>query len=645
MSKTAQRATARMGAMAGGLGAALVASLVAAPSALAAKTPPAGGAAIGQVIIATTGAMVATAGLLAVVIGHRSGRLAPMKRLVDFSERVSGMPAWSAMPLAMLGGTLMIAVFGMYWDISIHLDKGRDPGPLANAAHYFILVGLFGVLFSGVMAMALPLEKPSRSSIRLPNGWQAPLGGLIITICGSISLLAFPLDDIWHRIFGQDVTLWGPTHLLLFGGAAFSVIGAWILHREGKSASLKEPPRVDKPIFIARYREPMLAGAFLIGLSTFQGEYDFAVPQFRLVFHPMLLMIAAGVGLVAARLRLGRGGALKAALFFILIRGGLALIVGGALPHTTPKFPLYLAEALVVEAVALRFPRGRPITFGLVAGVGIGTIGLAAEWAWSHIFWTISWPSSLFPEGAILGLLGALAGGVLGGFVGRSLSGGAPRERMPRIVVPAAAALIAVLVAYGLQMPGPSKPAPTVTATLTDVKPKPKREVNMTVRVNPPSTAKDAHWFDATAWQGGGSVVSKLEPTGRPGEYRTAKPLPVYGQWKSTIRLEKDDHVWGAAVYFPSDPAIPAPAVPAKQQFTRPFEQDKKLLQREQKAGTSGILTTIAYTVVLIVALVMFGLLAWGLVRLSKTLREGEPQPPAPDAPSQRPRESATAGA
>jgi hypothetical protein len=623
---------------------ALATTLVAAPAALAASTPPAGGAEIGQVIIATAGAMVATAGLLAVVIGHRSGRLAPMKKLVAFSERVSGMPAWSAMPLAILGGTLGIAVYGMYWDISIHLDKGRDPGPLANAAHYFILVGLFGVLCAGVMALALPLEKPSRSAVRLPNGWQAPLGGLIITICGSISLLAFPLDDIWHRIFGQDVTLWGPTHLLLFGGAAFSVIGAWILHREGKSASLGEPPPdVKKPIFIARYREPLLAGAFLVGLSTFQGEYDFAVPQFRLVFHPMLLMLAAGTALVAARLRLGRGGALKAVLVFLVIRGTIALIVGPILGHTTPKFPLYLVEALVVEAVALRFPRGRPIAFGALAGVGIGTIGLAGEWLWSHIFWTIQWTSALFPEAAIIGFIAAIVGGVLGGFVGRSLSGGAPRERVPAIVIPAAAAAVAVLVAYGLQMSEPPKPAPTVTATLTDAKPKPKREVNATVKVNPPDTAKNAHWFNVTAWQGGGSVVSKLKPTGTPGEYKTTKPVPAYGNWKSTIRLEKgsglDGHVWGAALYFPSDPAIPAPAVPAKPQFTRPFQQDKKLLQREQKAGTSGILTSIAYTVVLAVGLLMFGLLAWGLVRMSKELRAGAPQPPAEDAPSQKPRE------
>ena len=42
---------------------------------------------------------------------------------------------------------------------------------------------------------------------------------LLLTACGAFSLIGFPLDDVWHRLFGQDVTLWGPTHLMLIGGA------------------------------------------------------------------------------------------------------------------------------------------------------------------------------------------------------------------------------------------------------------------------------------------------------------------------------------------------------------------------------------------------------------------------------------------
>ena len=55
-------------------------------------------------------------------------------------------------------------------------------------------------------------------------------------------------------------------------------------------------------------------GGILIGLSVFQIEFDFGVPQFRQVFEPMLIAAAAAFGLVAARIMLGRGAAIIAAL-------------------------------------------------------------------------------------------------------------------------------------------------------------------------------------------------------------------------------------------------------------------------------------------------------------------------------------------
>src|SRR5919202_468585 len=285
---------------------------------LAAGDPPAGGAAIGQVIGATAGAMVATAVLMWIIAAHRSGRIKWVGRLAALAERHTGLPGWASLPSALIGGSLLIAVFGMYWDISIHIDEGRDPGPLANPAHYFILVGLFGVFFCGIVSIALAKEKPSDVSTRLADGWWAPLGALMILVCGTVSLFAFPLDDIWHRLFGQDVTLWGPTHLLLFGGASFSILGVWVLQVEAARARGGDVP---SKTWIHKFRDVSLAGALLIGMSTFQGEFDFGVPQFRLVWNPVLTALAAGLARVAARLRLGRGGALAGALFFIGLRG------------------------------------------------------------------------------------------------------------------------------------------------------------------------------------------------------------------------------------------------------------------------------------------------------------------------------------
>ena len=58
-----------------------------------------------------------------------------------------------------------------------------------------------------------------------------------------------------------------------------------------------------------------LPGALLLGLSTFQAEFDFGVPQFRMVFQPMLIMLAAGVAAGGgADLARPRGGARRGAV-------------------------------------------------------------------------------------------------------------------------------------------------------------------------------------------------------------------------------------------------------------------------------------------------------------------------------------------
>src|SRR3954449_8461804 len=198
---------------------------------------PAGGAALDQVAIATGAAMIVTFVLLYFGLGHRSGRVQTLGRLGRLSRRVSGLPDWAAIPAGMIVVSLVTALFGMLWDISLHIAQGRDQGPLANPAHYFILGGLFGVFSSGFLSMCLPLEKPSRTAVKLADGWYAPLGGVLIAAAGAFSLVGFPLDDVWHRLFGQDVTLWGPTHLMLIGGAAMTLVGLAVLFVEAGAAN------------------------------------------------------------------------------------------------------------------------------------------------------------------------------------------------------------------------------------------------------------------------------------------------------------------------------------------------------------------------------------------------------------------------
>jgi hypothetical protein len=578
---------------------------------------PAGGAAIGEAIGATAGALVATAAIGVLVAGHRSGRIKVLSRAAALTERVSGLPGWAALPSAVLGISLLTAVLGMYWDISLHIDNGRDDGPLANPAHYLILVGLYGVLLAGVLSAALSDERPSSTAVRLGDGWWIPVGGLLIAACGAFALSGFPLDDLWHRIFGQDVTLWGPTHLMLIGGGSLAVLGAMALMSESVGGMGRDPGH-EQPRIAWTVRRSLLLGGFLVALSTFQGEFDFGVPQFRQVLHPILLMLAAGIGLVTARIYLGRWGALQAVAGFVAIRGFLAIMVGGVWDQTLPHFPLYLVEALLVEAVFARLQDRSPVATGAVAGVLIGTVGLAAEWAWSHIWMPVPWQETLLPEAAIAGLVTAVAAGAVGGFVGGALVRPTPQRVAPmgRAEHRAALAALVVLVAViGWGLPISDDGPRRATVALDDVRSGAERSVHATVRMDPPDAAEDAHFLNVTAWQGGGSVVSELERV-REGVYRTAEPVPVYGGWKALVRVHTGDSLIGVPIFMPEDRAIPAPEVPAEARFTRDFVRDLVLLQREKKDDVPGALSVIAYLVVAAIAAALICLIAWALLRL-----------------------------
>jgi len=598
-------------------------------AATAQAAPPAGGAALDQIVIATVAASLVSAALVYAGFSHRSGRFDGLRRLAAWAERISGYPGWVAVPAAIATTSLLTAVFGMYWDIALHIGVGRDEGPLANPAHYFILAGLFGIFAAGFIAMVLPEGRPSSTAIRLGPEWHAPLGGVLICACGAFSLIGFPLDDLWHRLFGQDVTLWGPTHLMLIGGASMTLIGLAVLTVEGLRARASQEGLAAEGRPTSLARAIAATGGLLLGLSTFQAEFDFGVPQFRFVLEPMMIMLASGVGLLIARLYAGPGAALGAAGFFLALRGLLALAIGPGLGETTPHFPLYVVEALVVEAVALRVSDRRPLALALWSGLGIGTVGLAAEWGWSHLWMPLPWPTELFPEAALLGFVAAIAGTLIGAWIGARLSV-EPRPSEPGLRRGAAlgATAVAAIVAFALY--APAEEGVSARVVLHEAGGAAGREVEAVVDVRPPDGAEGAEWFDVTAWQGGGLVVEPLERLGN-GRYRTSEPIPVHGNWKAMIRLHEGNSLTALPIYLPRDEAIPAPAVPASPTFTRAFVDETKILQREQTGG-GPLLVALAYAMVIAITLALLALLVWGLHRLA--FGPAERRPPARTAPA-----------
>ncbi|MEW2358928.1 hypothetical protein [Spirillospora sp. NPDC029432] len=597
-----------------------------------AEAKPAGGAALDQIIIASGGAGLLTAVLLVLGWGHRTGKITLLGRLAALAERGPGrgLPGWAALPATVSLLSLVTALLGMYWDISLHISHGRDEGPLANIAHYPILIGLFGIFTAGVLAMALPKgERPGRAAVRITRDWYAPAGGVLLAGAGFYALLGFPLDDVWHRIFGQDVTLWGPTHLMLIGGAGLSLIAMMILEREGRRAWTG--PAADRPAGVVRYvRRGMHAGGLLIGLSVFQAEYDFGVPQFRLVHQPLLIALAAGCALVAARLWVGRGGALFAVAFYMLIRGGVSVIVGPVvIGELWAAVPLYFAEALCVEIAALALAR-RPLALGAVSGVLIGTAGFGAEYAWTQVAFRLPWTGDILVEGMLMAVAGGVAGGLCGAMLAEGLEGRLPRPAVSRTAFAVSIAAVAAAVANGLVIGVPQNVKATVA--LTDVTGGAAgRTAHARITFTPAGALDDPAWIAITGWQGQGLHVEPLIEEGD-GVYRTSAPMPLHGDWKTLIRVHDGRTLAGVPIYLPADPAIGARELPAPASFTRDVQSEKQILQRELKTGVPGWLWLACSSVVLFCTLALILALGWGTARVSRRLPD-EPAAESAAAP------------
>jgi hypothetical protein len=588
---------------------------------------PAGAASLDQVAIASGLALVLTVLLAAVVLGHRTGRLRTLDRLlarVDRSPYLGGIAGWASIPLLVAMVSLITALFGMYWDISLHIGVGRDEGPLANPAHYPILFGLFGISAAGVLACALPREgEVGASGVQLAPGWRAPAGGLLLTGAGSYALLGFPLDDVWHRIFGQDVTLWGPTHLMLIGGAGLSLVAMAVLLEEGRVGG-----RTDRTSRRTSYvLGSFLVGGLLIGMSVFQAEYDFGVEQFRLVLQPLMIAVAAAFSLVVARLWVGRGAAVVAVLFYLVVRGGVSVVVGPVLGELWAAVPLYLVEALIVEAVASRWV-DRPLRVGLVSGALIGTVGFAAEYAWTQVAFPLRWTTDILVEGLLLATLGGIAAGLLAGLLVLGLR----RElhgvvRRPRLVFAGALVVLTAAVTNGVLALAPDG-LQAETTIVSDEQGPEGREVQAEFRFNEPPADGQEAWLTVTAWQGGkgsaGLVVQPLEEVS-PTLWRTTDPVPVDGTWKTMVRVHDGRELRAMPIYLPEDSALDEPEVPATDGVVRGFSEEKLILQRELKDDVPGWLWLAGGLVVLVCSLVLVLGLGWGVSRYSRAPGPGVP--------------------
>lgn len=533
------------------------------------------------------GPVVIFLAICAVVARPREGRNFIEAAAVTM-QRVTKVPGWAAAGVGTALGGLVLAAIGFYWDVAWHIDLGRDK-VLFTPPHTLILLGLGAILTGGLIAIALASATREETQLRVAF-LRVPWSALALTLIGGGAVMGFPLDEMWHQAYGIDVTMWGPTHLIMIGGASITGVGVWLMLAE---AGVK-PERGT----FGRFAHGMLAGTTLASLSALQGEFDFGVPQFQLLYQPVMILLAASVAMTASRIVLGRGGALRAAIGFIAIRGLIAVFVGG-FGHTVPHFPLYLAPAIAVELAGLLVGTERLGRFALASGAGVLTIGLAGEWGWSHVWFSHPWPATMLLETIGTGALAAFGGAALGAGLGFVVSGRAVERSIGRVDKRVAFALAGALLALAAALAIPVRRVPVpVTAQVSLQKVGGSAMVEL--RLDPPDAAKDARWFEAFTWQSGELIIDKMDEVS-PGVYRTTRPMPITGKAKTLVRLHRGGEMGAVPVYFPEDREIGAGEIPATDRVAR-FERDSKLLMREAKPGNPTTARIIFATLASIVA-------------------------------------------
>jgi hypothetical protein len=506
---------------------------------------------------------LAVAAVVAVALLRRSalaaGEHGLIVRFADGAGRVTGWQDWAAATFVVGLGAMLIAFSGFFWDVAWHISIGRDEF-LLSPPHVHLLLGTTGIGVAGAVGVHVATRTGAAVGWQVRR-WRVPFGCAGLLAMGALAITGFWVDEFWHAIYGLDVTMWSPPHMLMIGSAMFSPVAIWLVLAEGSR-------RPHDPVAgrLASPRRPLLhramaalsAGAVLVGVSAAQFEYDLAVSVWPQSAQVVLIALAAAVALPLARVALGRGGALAAVGVFLVLRVGAAALTAGVWSLEVPRFPLYLASAVAVE-LAFLVTRGRSWNVrALVAGAAVGTIGLAGEWLWMQAWGYHPWGAGLWPE-VLLGTVAAIAIAPLGVATGRVL---AHRPIAISGRVAGAGALVA-LVAF----------APNLVRETADVSARVTSEVvatdadgrsliDVTVEVTPADAAVDADRFEVFQWQGGERTIRPLVATGDPGVYRTEEPAPMGGERKTMVGLASGSQLGAVPIFLPADPEIDASEIP-----------------------------------------------------------------------------------
>ena len=203
---------------------------------------------------------------------------------------------------------LILGELGLSWDIQWHALVGRDRFWTPPHILIYLAVGGAGII-SLFMVLVDTLRYRHRapgvnekSTVRILRIFHAPSGFVICGLGPLICLIAAPFDNYWHQLYGIDINLWSPFHLMgALGGLLTGVGLVYVFASEAIiDRQARRHPRTVFGLNGLEWGACILLSALLrLTLSALTQFPGFAVGPFEILTYPLPLVLGAGICLVS----------------------------------------------------------------------------------------------------------------------------------------------------------------------------------------------------------------------------------------------------------------------------------------------------------------------------------------------------------
>lgn len=320
-----------------------------------------------------------------------------------------------AIGVIILGGA--VAMTGIYLDTAWHRTIGRDS--FFIFPHTLVYGGGASIWFTALAMIAWATLRDAAAfggpvfmwgRLRVPFGFALTAIG-VLCVAG-----AAPVDALWHWMFGKDVLIWSPPHLLLGFGGDLTSLGVLVAVASQRGRGWVGRPWAWRVVMLAVLVDLIHRSHYVLA------HYTMIPPTRTPDFYPFLAALGFPFILVAAERAVGRWAGTAAALLFVPVAVAMDLMLRAIDFERYTITPIVAVPAIAISLVfGARARRDAPLLTGALGGAAFAVVFTFVEAAWmaAVVGQPWSWARVLagLPRSLVAGAGSGWVGTVLGGFL------------------------------------------------------------------------------------------------------------------------------------------------------------------------------------------------------------------------------------